>query len=574
MPIITLFLIIFTFQMVPAHAQEKQVFGIGEGIAMHGDAKYAPSATHLDYANPSAPQGGTLKQAVIGTFDSLNPFALKGKAAQGLHLTYDRLMQRVWDEPFTLYPLIAERAELADDRSGITFYLNPAARFNDGTPITADDVLFSFETLKNEGRPNMRRIYELASTAKKIDQTTVSFTFKEGYDQETAMIFAMMPVLSKKYWENKTFDSSTLNIPVTSGPYKITNVDPGKSLTLQRDKNYWANNRALANGQYNFDRLVYEYMRDDTVALEAFRKGNFDIRMEYNLPKWETAYKGQGGFKKVAFRHARPVRTEMFIFNTRRAPFDDIRVRKALNLAFDAEWVNKNIFYGRMKRIGSFFDNSELEAPKTDDLWQPPSNADRKEMRENLRVAGQLLQEAGWNVNSAGQRVNEEGNVFSFEILSGSPENEKVALHFVRNLQRLGIKASVRTLDSAAFRDRLNVYDYDMVSYYWQNSLSPGTEQYIYWSCEAAEQQGRWNYMGICDSEIDSLARAVPEAKDRTGLVNNVQAMDAALLNHVVGVPLFYLDSDLIAVRNNIAYPNKTPIYGPVIETWWSKRTQ
>ncbi len=541
---------------------------------MHGQPKYVPTATHLEYANPNAPQGGTLRQAVIGTFDSVNPFALKGKAAQGLHLTYDRLMQRVWDEPFTLYPMIAKSAELAEDRSGITFHLNPEARFNDGSPITADDVLFSFETLKAEGRPNMRRIYELAKTAEKVSDSAVSFTFKEGYDQETAMIFAMMPVLSKSYWAGKTFDSSTLDIPVTSGPYKITSVDPGKSITLTRDKNYWANNRALANGQYNFDRLIYEYLRDDTVALEAFRKGNFDIRMEYSLPKWETAYRGQSGFKKVAFRHARPVRTEMLIFNTRRAPFDDIRVRKALNLAFDADWVNKNIFYGRMKRIGSFFDNSELEAPKTESLWQPPSNTDRAEMRKSLRTAGQLLQDAGWNVNSAGQRVNENGTIFTFEILSGSPENEKVALHFVRNLQRLGINASVRTLDSAAFRDRLNVYDYDMVSYYWQNSLSPGTEQYIYWSCEAAEQQGRWNYMGICDPEIDTLAQAVPEAKDRTELVDNVRAMDAALLNHVVGVPLFYLDSDLIAVRNTIGFPNQTPVYGPIIETWWSKQGQ
>lgn len=556
------FLILFPFN---AHAEFELM---GEGLAMHGAPKYTVDAPHLDYVNPEAPKKGTLRQAVIGTFDSLNPFALKGKAAQGLHLAYDRLMQRVWDEPFTLYPLVARRAEVSSDRSSITFEIDALAKFNNGEPITVDDVIFSYETLKDEGRPNMRRVYQLAKTVEKIGKDKVKFTFGEGYDQETAMIFAMMPVLSKNYWQERTFDSSTLDIPVSSGPYKIKEVEPGRKIVYERDRTYWARDKAIIKGQNNFDRLIYDYFRDDTVALEAFQKGLLDIRREYDISKWETAYRVSKEFEKRTFDHGRPVRIDSLIFNTRKKPFDDIRVRKALNYAFDENWVNKNLYFGKLKRIKSFYENSELEAPKTNGLWQPPANMS---MRERLKKADELLNEAGIKVID-GKRILPDRSHFSFEILSNSPENEKTALNFANTLKRLGIRATIRTLDTAAFRDRLNSYDFDMVMYYWQNSLSPGTEQYLYWSCTAAESEGQWNFAGICDKRIDAAAQKIPFAKNREDLVSTTQTLDRLLLNHVTTIPLFYMDKDMIAVKNTIATPEKTPLYGPVIETWWVRK--
>ncbi|MGE4312644.1 MAG: extracellular solute-binding protein [Pseudobdellovibrionaceae bacterium] len=567
-------LLAFLFSMNFAHAIEDAkapVLTMGQGIAMHGSPKYGPDAAQLDYVNTDAPKGGAFKQAAIGSFDSLNPFALKGKAAQGLGLAYDRLMQRVWDEPFTMYPLIAERADMPEDRSSITFTLNPAARFNDGTPITVDDVLFSFETLRDSGRPNMRRVYQLASEAKITGPRSIRFTFGEGADRETPMIFALMPVLSKAYWSGKTFDKSTLEVPVSSGPYKIGAFEPGRSITYERDVNYWAKDLPVNRGQFNFDRLTYDYYRDDTVALESFLKGNLDMRREYDITKWQQGYRDSDRYKKVAFKHERPVRIDSLIFNTRRAPFDDIRVRKALNLAFDGAWVNKNLYFSRMKRIGSFFENSYLAAPKAPDIWQPPASDTREDMRENLIEADRLLTEAGWHVRN-GLRANDEGTAFTFEILVSAKDQEKLALNFARNLRKLGVAARVRVLDAAAFLDRMMGYDFDMAYNFWQSSLSPGTEQYLYWSCEAANQEGRFNYAGICDPEIDTLALNVPKAHTKEELEATVHTLDAALLNQVPTVPLFYTDADLIAVSKTVAYPDKSPIYGAILESWWSAK--
>ena len=543
---------------------------MGVGLAMHGDPKYGEDATHLEYANPDAPQGGTLRQAVIGTFDSVNPFALKGKSADGLNLTYDKLMRRVWDEPFTLYPLIARQADINEDRSEITFTLDERARFNDGSPITVEDILFSYETLKEGGRPNMRRVYQLVKNAEIIGDTQIKFSFGEGHDQETALILAMMPVLSKAYWQDKTFDNSTLIPPVTSGPYKITDVDVGRSITYTRDPDYWAAGLPVNFGHHNFETVTYDYLRDDTVALEAFLKGDLDVRTEFDMTKWETAYRDDSSYTKGRFTHGRPVKINALIFNTRRAPFDDIRVRKALNLAFDADWINKNIYFGKMERIKSYFENSELAAPKEDNLWQPPASPDKATYRQNLIEADNLLTAAGLTLKN-GKRTLPDGSPFQFEILGQTLENEKIALHFTRGLKRLGIDARVRTMDSAAFRDRLNAYDFDMTLYHWISSLSPGTEQYLYWSCEAAKTEAQWNFAGICSSEIDALAKSIPEAKTREDLVSSVQNLDAALLNQVATIPLFYNPYDLIAYRNNIGHPDETALYGAVIETWWHK---
>lgn len=562
---------------------------------MHGEPKYGPGFTHLEYVNPEAPKGGQYKEAAIGTFDNLNPYAIKGKAASGLNLVYDRLMQRVWDEPFTMYPLIAERAEVTGDRSAVTFHLNPAARFHDGTPVTAADVLFSFETLRDHGRPNMRRIYRLVDEAKIIDERAVYFHFGEGHDKETVMILAMMPVLSKAWWEGRTFDATLLEVPNLNGPYRIAAVDPGRRIVYERVADYWAKDLPVNKGHFNFDKIVYEYYRDDTVAFEAFKAGNLDFRREWNAGKWASDYDfpaiKSGKVKAEALPHGRPERVRSLIFNMRRAPFDDILVRRALNYALDFGWVNKNLYHGQYKRIDSYFPNSALAAkgepsaaelallePFRDALpaevfgpaWTPPQAEGQQAQRENLRQADALLQEAGWIIRD-GRRVHRQsGQPFTFQILLDSPEDEKLALSFAGSLKRLGITASVRALDAAAFLGRLNEYDFDMVLYHWVNSLSPGTEQMLYWSCEAAKQPSRWNFPGMCHPAIDSLAAGIANAVDRDDLVAHARALDRVMMWHFFTVPLYYAGEDYVSYKNYISRPETTPLYGLVIESWWA----
>ncbi|MBL4804503.1 MAG: ABC transporter substrate-binding protein [Alphaproteobacteria bacterium] len=537
------------------------------GLAMHGDPKYTADATHLDYVNTDAPKGGSLKIAAIGTFDTVNPFSIKGKSAQGLHLFYDRLMARVWDEPFTLYPLIAKNAEMPEDRSSITFTIDERARFHDGTPITVDDVIFSFETLKESGRPNMRRIYQLIDNVEKLDQNSVKFSFGEGYDRETGMIMAIMPVLSQKYWKDRTFDSTTLDIPVSSGPYKIKSFDPGHRIIYERDPDYWAKDSLTNTGHNNFDEIVYEYFRDNSVAFEGFASGVITFRREGDLRKWHTGYTfpaiESGDVMKEALPHGRPEKTKGFIFNTRREPFDDIRVREAINLLFNRNAVNEILFNNEQKFITSYFPNSEFEAL----AFRERPEKMPFDLRGNMRLASQLLKDAGWSVENGVQTKN--GQPMSFELILQNPDEEKIALHFQQNLKRLGIDMRIRLTDSAGFVRRLNTYDYDMVLHHWQSTLSPGTEQVVYWSCEAAEQEGRFNYPGICDEEIDKLAGSVANTVTREELVDTMRKLDAKLLEGHYMVPLFYAGVDHVAYWKPIQRPETTPLYGLVLETWW-----
>jgi ABC-type oligopeptide transport system substrate-binding subunit len=579
--------------MIPSFARAEKMYG----LAMHGIPKYSPDFEYIDYVNPNAPKGGTITMSAIGTFDSLNPFAIKGKPAQGLNLYYDRLMTRVWDEPFTMYPLIAQSVEVPDDRSEITIYLNPNAKFHDGSPITADDVLFSFQTLKEYGRPNMRRIYKLVTEATRIDEATINFKFGEGYDQETVMIIVLMPVLSKSWWQDRNFDSTTLEIPLGSGPYRIAEVDPGKRIIMERDPDYWAADLPINRGHFNFDRIIYDYYRDDTVAFEAFKAGDIDLRREWNAGRWASAYDfhslDKGEVIMEDLEHGRPERVRSFIFNIRRAPFDDIRIRRALNYVLDFDWINQNLFHGRYKRINSYYPNSMLAAPAGapeglelsilepwspslpaevfGPLWTPPATANQSEQRSNLRKASELLKEAGWIIED-GKRVNENsGKPFSFEIILDSPENEKIALSFVQSLKKLGIEAGVRVLDTAAYRGRLSEYDFDMTLYFWQNSLSPGTEQLLFWGCEAAEQPSRWNYPGICHPAVDAISKSIANAKSREDLVVSTHALDRILIWGHYTIPLYYAGKDFVSYKADIKRPDITPLYGMVLESWWHK---
>ncbi len=585
---LTIFFIFVTFYVAhysDVHAQTND--GI-YGLAMHGQTKYSADDAHLTYANPDAPKGGHIKMSAIGTFDTLNPYALKGQAPENMNLVYDRLMRRVWDEPFTMYPLIAQRVEVADDRSSITFHINPNARFHDNSPITAQDVLFSYETLKEHGRPNMRRIYKFVNETTINAPLSITFSLGDGYDRETVMILAMMPVLSKAWWSDRNFNETLTDLPLLNGPYQIESFDVGRNITYKRIKDYWAKDLLVNKGHYNFERITYDYYRDDTIALESFKKGDLDIRREWDITKWQTAYDGlSDDIVKRSVAHQRPERAHGFIFNMRRSPFDDIRVRQALSLAFDENWVSKNLFHNEFKRITSYYPNSILDGSGalSDEMrakmreWKddikPAAFADQfmltttTSYRKRLREADNILKDAGWIVVN-GKRINQNTQEpLTFEIMLGSAHEEKIALTYQRSLERLGIDMNIRVADSATFQKRKNDYQYDMIAFYWQNSLSPGTEQTLYWSCAAAKEPSRFNFSGICNPALDYFSNGIANAKTYNDLTLNAHIIDRILLSEYISIPLFYKGFDYIAHKKNIRSPEQIATYGAVIETWW-----
>jgi len=561
--ILTIIFIFCVFEK-KTEAQEKQESPPSFGLAMHGQTKYTADHTHLDYTNPNAPKGGALKVAAIGTFDTLNPYAIKGQAPENMNLVYDRLMRRVWDEAFTMYPLIAKSYETPEDRSWISFTIDQRAKFHDASPITIDDVHFSFETLKEHGRPNMRRIYKLVKDVHLNKETqTITFKLGEGYDRETVMILAMMPVLSKKWWSGKEFNTTITDTPLLNGPYKIKNSETGRKITYERVENYWAKNLFVNKGQYNFKTITYDYYRDDTIALESFKKGDLNLRREWDINKWQSAYADMNtNMIKREAKHGRPERAHGFIFNLRRPIFSDTNVRKALSLAFDHEWVAQNMFHKEFKRVESFYPNSILDGSQ---------KKPEKSYRKRLVEAKNLLKNAGWEIKDGALIHQETQKPMTFELLVATAQEEKIALSLQKNLQRLGIKMQIRTLDSASFQNRKNAYDYDMIAFYWQNSLSPGTEQTLYWSCAAAKQQAHFNYAGICTPELDSFANQIANAKTYDDLISYAHKIDRTLLSQNIMIPLFYKGTDYIAHHKNITYPENNPTYGAVLESWWMR---
>lgn len=573
---------------VPELAAARAGKGV-HALAMHGEPKYPPDFTNLEYVNPDAPKGGTLRLARTGSFDSLNNHIITGTAAEGLAMLNDQLMQRVWDEPFTLYGLVVETAEVPEDRSWVTYHLRPQARFHDGTPITAADVKFSYEVFLKHGHPVRRRVYSLVSHVTIIDDRTIRFDFGPGFDPETVMILSLMHVLPRHYWEKNDITKTTLTPPLGSGPYKIASVDPGRRITYERVKDYWAKDLAVNRGHYNLDTITYSYFRDDDIALQAFKAGEYDVRREYDVAKWNTAYDfravDEGRVLKEEIAHGRPEWLRALVFNTRRKTFADIRVREALDQMFNHEWLNNTLYGGAMKRIDSVFANSELAArdkPAGEELemleslreqlsprifgeaYKPPAG----EMRNRQRRALNLLREAGWTYKDQ-KLVDGQGRPMRFEILNGSKADEKIALEFARTLRRIGIDVSVRTVDSAQFAGRLDSFDYDMVMFRWINSLSPGNEQMNYWGSAAAEQKGSRNYAGVRDPAVDALADSIARTRSRAGLVTRARALDRVLMHGHYMIPLFYPGADMVARSAEVKRPDTTPVYGVVLESWW-----
>jgi microcin C transport system substrate-binding protein len=545
-------------------------------IAMHGEPLYPTGYTHFGYVNPDAPKGGTLRRAEVGTFDNLNPFLITGRVTPGLQealiLTYDSLMVRGWDEPFTLYGLIAKEVVLPTERNWIEFHLDHDAKFQDGHRITAEDVVFSYESLKAHGRPNQRRIYKLVSKVTTKDNDTVRFEFGPGHDRETALILAGMPVLPKHFWETRDFSKTTLKPTLGSGAYKIKSVDPGRRVMLERDRSYWAKDKPAVKGNYNFDTLQYDFYRDDNVALQALSAGQVDLRREWSAVRWKRDYTfnvvRDGTFKMQQFTNGRPARARFLVYNMRRPVFNDVLVRRALAYMFDFEWLNKNLFMGTQTRVNGLFMNSELASPTPPDLPRTDGNG-MKGLRNNMRMATDLLTRAGYEVKNNIMTHKETGKPLSFEILLNDPADEKVALEFARNLSRIGVKANVRTVDTTQYIGRLTQFDYDMTMNFWRNTLSPGTEQAVYWGSAAADNQGSFNYAGLKSPQVDVLIGQLTSALTRANLVRAAQGLDKAVMEQWPGIPMFDAPEDRIAYRSSLRFPEKTPLYGPVIESWW-----
>ncbi len=552
---------------------------ITHAIAMHGPVKYPTDFQYLDYVNPDAPKGGVLKRAEFGSFDSFNPNLLIGQTPTSMiDLSYwDPLMRRVWDEPFSLYGLIAEKIAIAPDRSALTFYLNPKAVFHDGHPILVEDVLFTLDVLQKHGRPNARRIYKLVKSFERHDDRAVTLYFGDGYDQETALIIAMMRVLPKHYWheKNRDFSKTTLEPPLGSGPYKIQDFEQGRQIRYQRVENYWAADHPVNRGSYNFDQIVYDFYRDETIALQAFESGAFDLHREWQAHRWKRDYNFKaietGEIIKGAFKHSRPNRARFLIYNTRKKIFQNRDVRYALAHGFDFEWINKNLFNSAYERMNSIFVNSDLADQRITPFIPRTDGSGLRGIRKNLKTAQKILHDQGWQLENGQLTHIVTKQIFEFEILLGNPAQERIALEFARHLKRLGIKAKIRTVDSAQYIRRLQDYDFDMTINDWRNSLSPGTEQAVYWGSASADLPGGLNYSGVKNLKIDRYIADLTQAQTREELINYAKELDYEIMKNWYGIPLYYSGYDYIAYRSDMAHPDTTPIYGPIIETWWKK---
>lgn len=567
----------------------------GHGIAMHGDLKYGPGFPHFDYVNPDAPKGGELRVYGLGTFDSFNPFIIKGNPDDDSARIYDTLMVGSADEPFSEYGLLAETIETPADRSWVIFTLRKEARWHDGQAVTPDDVIWTFDTLRSKGQPLYRAYYANVDRVEKVGERGVKFTFKPGENRELPLILGQLPVLPKHYWASRDFEATTLDPPLGSGPYEIDQFEAGRWSSYRRVPDYWGKDLAVNRGRDNFDLIRRDYYRDMTVALEALKSGAYDLRAEASSKDWATAYDvpavRDGLLKKGEFKNDRPAGMQGYAFNLRRPLFQDRRVRQALGYALDFEWCNRTLFYGQYTRARSYFDNSELAAngvPQGAELqvlepfrgkipgevftteYQPPVTDGSGNMRDNLRKAAELLKAAGWSIDPQSKKlVNQQGQPFEFEILLFDPAYERVTLPFAKNLERLGVTAKVRTVDTSQYKKRTDDFDFDVVIERWLQTLSPGNEQRSYWGSASADQPGSRNSLGLKDPVIDVLIEQIVAAPDRASLVARVHALDRVLQWGFYVVPNWYTASDRIAYWDKFGMPAVIPSQGVQIDAWW-----
>ena len=574
------------------------------GIAMHGDLKYKQNQSFA-YVNPQAPKGGDIRLAVMGTFDSLNPFITKGTPPAGLsifseRLVFESLMKRSADEPFSLYGLIAENCSIAPDRSFITFYINPKAQWSYGKPVTVDDVIFSFEAMRDKGRINLRSHYAKVDRVIRVDDHTVTFHFKkeadkDTYEPEAPMLIALMPVLPKHFFVDKVFDNTTSEIIPSSGPYRIKDLKLGRHIIYERRPDYWGKDLAVQQGLYNFDTVRFDFYREENTMFEAFKAGGYDVTYVkpadwfdgFNFP---AAVSGKVIKQEFALKH--PVGMKAMAFNIRRSLFQDIRVREALNHAFDFHWINRTLYHNTLTRSCSYYQNSHLEShgkPNGLELEvlnkykdqlatevflesrQPPESSKSQDVRRHLGFAQRLLKQAGWTVDNKGRLRNDQGQAFEFEMLVYDANDQKIAMAFARSLKTLGIVMNIRLVDVAQYQNRCTTFDFDMSFQYWGITNSPGIEQSNYWGSKAADEPGSRNYIGIKDPVIDALCQQLTTAKDRITLEAVGRSLDRLLVNGYYVIPLYLKEKEFVAYWDKFNLPPYDPKVGIMFAAWWAK---
>ena len=566
------------------------------GVAMHGDLKYPKNFKKFDYASDKAYKGGTIKLSSIGTFDNLNPYILKGVAAWQTTYLFETLMKSSFDEPFSQYGLIAESVKIPEDRSWIIFKIRKIAKFSNGEKIKPEDIIFSFNILTTKGHPIYKTYYGQVDKVEKFSENEVKFSFKGDPNPELPLIIGyQLPIFSKKYWDGKEFDKTTLNPPLGSGPYLVSDVKPGRSITLKKNPNYWGNKINVNVGRFNFDTIHTDFYRDETVALEAFKSGAYDFKQENSSKNWATAYKfgavKEGRVKVEEIKYFRPSGMQGFAFNMRKSIFQNINVRKALTYAFDFEWSNRNLFYNAYTRTKSFFDNSDLSSqsfPSEEELvilekyrgkipeeiftsiFSPPNTDDENGLRKNLRFARRLLKEEGWIIKNDVLTNRETGEIFKFEILLRSPLFERIVLPMKRNLKKLGIEVSIRTVqDDSQYIRRLEDFDYDMIVVNYGSIISPGNEQKNYWGSSTADQPGSPNYMGVKNPVLDEIIDELISAKSRQELVTYTKVLDRILLFNYYLIPQFHIGHYRVAYWNKLSRPAISPKYDLGFDFWW-----
>jgi len=565
------------------------------GFATHGDLKYPADARNLEYVNPDAPKGGLIKLAGRGTYDSLNPFILKGNPAEAVGGIYETLLAQTQDEAATAYGLVAETIEYPPDRSSATFTLRAAARFHDGQPIAADDAVFSFETLKTKGAPQFAAYWQDVLKAEKLGDKVVKFTFRQGTNQELPAIIGQLPLLPKHWWATRDFEKTSLEIPLGRGPYKVDSFEPGRFIVMKRVPDYWGKDLWLNRGMNNFDTMRYDYYRDETVSFEAFKAGDVDYREEYTSRTWATGYDfpavKSGAVQRAALKHSSTLPMQGVGFNLRRELFKDRRVREAFVHLVDFEWFNKTLSYGLLTRINSYFFNSELAAtglPSKEELevleplrsqvppevftteFKLPVTDGSGNNREGARRAIALFKEAGWEVKDGKMTNKQSGKPFVFELLLGEPRLERFALPFKQWCEKVGVQVNLRTVDPAQYQKRMDDFDYEATMVIMAQSLSPGNEQREFWGSKAAGTKGSRNQLGISDPAVDRLVELVIAAPDRQSLIMRTRALDRVLLWHHYLVPQYYSTEWWIAYWNKFGRPEKLAKYEPRgLSFWW-----
>ncbi len=569
---------------------------VNHAIAMHGEPAWPADFSHPSYANAAAPKGGQLVQGVLGTFDSLNPLIVKGLPAVNIRsYVIESLLARGYDEPFTLYGLLAEGVETDAARTSVTFTLNPAARFADGQPVAPEDVIFSWQLLRDHGRPNFGIYYSKVAKAVAVDARTVRFDLTGSDDRELPLIIGLMPVLARHAIDTARFEETTFEPLLGSGPYKVSAVTPGESVIFKREPNYWGRDLPINRGSWNFDTIRFDYYRDGNTHFEAFKKGLYDVRSETDPGRWQTAYDfpalRQGRVVKEEFPYGLPKGMDGLVFNTRRQIFADERVREAILHLFDFEWINHNYFFDLYKRTASYFDGCDLSAHgvaadarelqllkpfpgsvRADILagtWAPPVTDGSGRDRAGLHRAFALFAEAGYALKGTQLVHTASGRPFGFEILTTTRDQERLALAFVRSLKRAGIDARVRSVDATQFERRRIAFDFDMMQYRWEQSLSPGNEQLFYWGSAAASEEGSRNYMGVKSKAVDAMIAAMLSATTRPDFVAATRALDRVLLSGFYVVPLYFPPKQWIARWTRIEHPSRTSLFGYLPETWW-----